>query len=63
MGKALRGFHDQVARLLMRRLPQRTPNGKWIYTLAVTAREEAGFLTMEEYIRRCHNTVTEYIAT
>ena len=28
-----------------------------------TAREEAGFLTMEEYIRRRQDTVTQYIAT
>ena len=28
-----------------------------------TAREEAGFLTVEYYIRRRHNTVAQYIAT
>ena len=28
-----------------------------------TAREKAGFLTMEEYIRQRQNTVAQYIAT
>ena len=52
MGKALGGFNAQVARRMMGRLPRRTPEGKWIYTSAATAREEAGFFIMEEYIRR-----------
>ena len=63
MGKALGGFQVQVAIQMTGRLPRRTPDGKWIYTLAVTSREEAGFLKMEEYIRRRHNTVAQYIAT
>ena len=33
------------------------------YTLAVSAREAAGFLIMEEYFRRLQNTVAQYIAT
>ena len=63
MGKSLGGFQYQVARLLTGRLPWRTPDGKWIYTSAATTREEAGFLAMEEYIRRRQNTVAQYIAT
>ena len=63
MGKALGGFQSQVARQLTVWLPRRTPDRKWKYTLAATAREEAGFLTMEEYIRRHQNTVAQYIAT
>ena len=31
--------------------------------MAATEWEEAGFLTMEEYIRRHQNTVAQYIAT
>ena len=46
----------------MGRLLRRKPNRKWTYTSAETAREEEVFQTMEEYIRRRHNTVTEYIA-
>ena len=42
---------NQVARRLTRRLLQRTPNGKWKYTSAAMAREEAGVLVVEEYIR------------
>ena len=34
-----------------------------IYTAAATTWEEAGFLTMEEYIRPIQNTVPQYIAT
>ena len=42
MGKALGWFQDQVEIRLMRRLLQRKPNGKWTYTSAVMAQEEAG---------------------
>ena len=63
IGKALGGFQDQVARRMTGRLPQRKPDRKWMYNLAATAREEAGLLRMEEYIRRHHNTVTQYIVT
>ena len=45
------------------RIPQRTQDGRWRYTSAAAAREEAGFLTMEKYIRRRQNTVAQYIAT
>ena len=38
-------------------------DGKWRYTSEAMAREEAGFLTMEEYVRRHQNTVTQYIDT
>ena len=31
--------------------------------MAAAAREAAGFLTMEEYVRRRQNTVAQYIAT
>ena len=63
MGKALGGFQAQVARRLTGRLPWRTPDGKWKYTLAVTEREEEWLLTMGEYIRRRQNTLTQYITT
>ena len=63
LGKALGGFQDQVARRLTGRLLRRKPGRKWVYTSAETAREEAGFLKMEDYIRRCQNTVGQYIAT
>ena len=62
MGKSTGGIQAQVARRLMGRLPQRTSNGKLTYTSSATAREEAGFLTIEEYIRRRQNTVAQYIA-
>ena len=58
------GVQTQVERRLTVRVPWKTPDRRWGYTLAVaTAREEAGFLTMEEYIRRRQNTVAHYIAT
>ena len=63
MVKALGGFQVQLARRLTGRLPRRTPGGKWTYTSTATARGGVGLLTMEEYIRRSHNTVTQYIAT
>ena len=44
-------------------LLRRTQDGRWRYTSAASAREKAGFLTMEEYIRRRQNTVPQYIAT
>ena len=63
MGKALWGFQDQVARKLTGWLPRRKADGKWKYTLAETARDDAGFLTTEKYIRRRQNTFAKYIAT
>ena len=63
MGKALGEFQAQVAIWLTGWLPQRTPGGKWTYTLEATARDEDGLLTTEEYTWRCQNTVAQYIDT
>ena len=63
MGSALGGFQGQVARRIMGHLPRRKPERKWTYTLAARAREDAGFQTIEEYIRRRQNMVVQYIAT
>ena len=63
MGRALGGFHYQVARRLTGPLLQRKTDGKWNYNLAVMAREGVRFHKMEEHIRRQQNTVTQYIAT
>ena len=57
MGMSPRGSQDQVATRLTGRLLRRKPDEKWMYTSAVTAREEVGLLKMEEYIWRCQNTV------
>ena len=43
-------------------LLRRKPNRKWTYTLAAMAREEAGFLEMDDYIWRRQNTAAQYIA-
>ena len=40
-----------------------TTDGTWRYTLFLAEMEAGGFLTMEEYVRRRHNTVVQYIAT
>ena len=63
MGKALGGFQTQVTRRLAGQLLQRTTVDTWEYTSAAAAREAAGLLMMEEYIRRRQNTVAQYIAT
>ena len=63
MGKALGGFQTQVVRRLTVQLLRRTTDGNFGYTSAAAAREAAGFLTMEEYVRRRQNTVSLYIAT
>ena len=52
-----------MARRMTGRLLRRTPDRKWKYTSAAMAREEAGVLVVEEYIRRCQSTVAQYIAT
>ena len=44
-------------------LPERTTGRRWRYTSAAAEREEAVFLSMEEYIRRRQNKVVQYIAT
>ena len=43
----------------MGRLLHKKPDRKWTYISAEMAREEAGFLMMEEYIRRRQNTVAQ----
>ena len=63
VGRVLGGLQYQVGRHLTGRLPRQKTDGKWEYILAATAREEAGFQTMEEYIWRRHNTFVQYIAT
>ena len=63
MDKALGGFQTQVKRRLTGQLLWRKTEGKWRYNSAAVAREAAGFLTIEEYVRRRQNTVTQYIAT
>ena len=45
------------------RIPHRQRDGKWEYTLAAAAREEARFEVMEEYIKIRHNTVLQFIDT
>ena len=57
MGKALGGVQTQVMRRLTGKIPLRTTDGKCRYASAAAARVAAGFLTMEEYVRRRHNTV------
>ena len=63
MGKALGGFQDQVARRLTGRFLRQKLDREWKYTLEAAEREEAGFQTMEEYIRRQKNIFAQYIAT
>ena len=63
MGKALGGFQTKVVIRLTGQIPRRTTDGTWKYTSAAAAKEAAGFLKMEEYVRWCHNTVAQYIAT
>ena len=52
-----------MARRLTGWIPQRQTDGKLEYTSAETARAEAGFEEMEEYIHQSQNTFTQYIAT
>ena len=61
MGRALGRFQYQVAIQLTGRILRQKPDGKWTYTSAETEMEEAGFHTMEEYIRKRKNKVTQYI--
>ena len=63
MGRVLGGFQDQVAQILTGQTLQRRADEKWEYTTAATAREEEGFETIEEYIRKSQNTVAQYIST
>ena len=46
MGKDLARDWAHVEIRLTVRLPRRTLDSKWTYTLVETAQEEAGFLTM-----------------
>ena len=59
MGRVLGGFQDQVAQCLMGWILHQEKDGNWEYTLAKMSREEVGLQTMDEYIRRRHNTVAK----
>ena len=63
MGRSLGGFQYQLVIRMTWRIPRNKPDRKWKYTSAATARKEAGLQTMEEYIRKRKNTVTQYIST
>ena len=65
MGNDLEGFQTQVERHMTGHFLRRTMDGKWRYNSAAAAasREEAQFLTMEDYVRWRQNTVAKYIAT
>ena len=63
MDQVLGAFQDQVDQKLTGRLPRWQAGGKWEYTFVTTARDEAGFEVMEEYIRRRRKTVAQYIDT
>ena len=63
MAKALGGFHTHVESRLTGQILRRTMDGTWKYTSSAAAREAAGFLAMEEYVRRNQNTSAQYIAT
>ena len=56
------GVDTQLEIWLTGQLPQRAMDGTWKYTSTAAAREAAGFLTMEEYVRRRQNMVAQYIA-
>ena len=62
-GRVLGGFQEQVEWQLTGRLLRQRSDRRWEYTLADTAREEAGFEPMEIYIQTRQNTVAQYIAT
>ena len=51
MERVLGGFQDQLERRLTGQLLRRREDGKWHYTLAEAVRADAGFETMETYIR------------
>ena len=55
MGRVLGGFQYQVARQLPGRLLRRQGNVKWYFTSVEAERAEAGFETMETYIRKRQN--------
>ena len=48
---------------LMGQLTQQKTDGKWEYTSVATAREEARFQILEEYIQRRQNMVAQYNTT
>ena len=62
MVQVLWEFQDQVVQQLMGWIPWRRSDGRWEYTLAEAAREEAGFEPMETYIQKSRNKFVQYIA-
>ena len=58
-GKSLVGFQNQMARQQIGWLTWPKPDRKLTYISSASAREEAGFQTMEEYIRQHKNIVAQ----
>ena len=63
IGKALGGFHHQLIRRLMGRMPHPSGDGVLTYPPLGEATEEAGLQEIETYIACRQNTVAQYIAT
>ena len=56
-------FQQRVARRLSGIQLKILTYGSWEYPLTKGALQEAGLETMETYISRCYNMVTQYIST
>ena len=63
IGRNLVGFHHQVVRRLMRRIPQRKLDGAWTYPLLEETMSEAGMQEVDTYIAHRQNDVAQFIVT
>jgi hypothetical protein len=60
MMKKLKSFHNRIARFLTGRHIRQNGDGVWVYPSTKETLEEAGLWTIEEYIRRRKETVSDF---
>jgi hypothetical protein len=63
MMKALRGFHNRVARRTACRCPKQRPDGSWDYPRIETARRIASLYTIEHYVAIRQRSFVDKVAT
>ena len=63
MLQALTGFHHKVASRITNRTPRHRRGGDWVYPPIAKTLQIAKLYPMEEYVRRCQDTLAIYLAT
>ena len=63
IGRVLLRFHHRVDLRLVGRQPRQGRDRVWVYSPLNDEMVEAGLQEVDTYVSRCHNMVTQFIAT